>query len=218
MAANNLPTDCFFNAERHEYRIGTRIVPSCSTMLNTTGMVPHGFISADLLERKSELGRQVHLACHLHNLNQLGSYDPRVKPHLHAWMEFKDNCKRFSLISSEYQTVATIYGMPFGMQADVNALVDGLDTVIELKTGKVYPHHGIQLAGYAAGLPHPKYTDPKARFVARKRLVVELQANGKPDVHRYDEKSDFDTFISLLHLATWKSRFETVYRESKEKI
>lgn len=208
-----LPSGFSFNAERHEYKLGSTIVPSCTTMLSSNGMVPARFVQADVFERKTELGRQVHLACHLHNLGKLGTYDPKVKPHLHAWIEFKEHCKSFTLISSEYQTVAMIYGMPFGMQADVNAYVDGRDTVIELKIGKVYPHHGIQLAGYAAGLPHPKFTAPLARFTARKRIVVELQANSHPDVHEYEEKSDFDAFISMLHLSSWKRRFEVIYKE-----
>lgn len=208
-----LPTGFTFNAEKHEYRLGTTVVPNCTSMLSSSGMVPARFLQADLFERKTELGKQVHLACHLHNLNKLGTYDPAVKPHLHAWIEFKEHCKSFTLISSEYQTVATIAGMSYGMQPDVNAYVDGRDTVIELKTGKVYPHHGIQLAAYACGLPHPKYTAPLPRFINRKRIVVELQANGHPDVHEYEERSDFDAFISILHITTWKRRFEPIYKE-----
>lgn len=210
---NGLPTGFSFDAAKHEYRLGTQIVPSCTTMLSGSGMVPARFIQADIFERRTELGKQVHLACHLHNIDRLGTYDPRVKPHLHAWLEFKEHCKSFTIISSEYQTVATIAGMSFGMQPDVNAFVDGKDTIIELKIGKVYPHHALQLAGYAAGLPHPKYTAPLARFTARRRMVVELQANGHPDVHEYEARSDFDTFVSLLHIASWKRQFGNIYKE-----
>lgn len=210
---NALPTGFSFDVGKHEYRLGTTVVPSCTTILSSSGLVPSRYISADLFERRTELGKQVHLACHLHNVGKLGTYDPKVKPHLHAWITFKERCKSFTLISSEYQTVVTIAGMSYGMQPDVNAFVDGYDTVIELKIGKVYPHHAVQTAGYAAGLPHPKFTAPLGRFMARKRMVVELQANGLPDVHPHEQKSDFDVFMSLLYLETWKRRFEPIYKE-----
>lgn len=212
------PTVSFsFNADTHEYRLGANIVPACTSLLSQGGLVSFHHVSLDVLERKSELGREVHRACHLHNLNKLGSFDPLIKPHLHAWIHFKENCKRFVLISSEYQCVATVNGMHYGMQADTVALVDGYETVIELKIGKVYPHHGVQLAGYAAGLPHPKYTAPLARFMARKRMVVELRGNGHPKVHLFHQKSDYDykVFCSLLYTSTWKAQFEKVYREEK---
>lgn len=205
-----------FDVDTHEYRVtGGRLVPSCTSLLRSSGLVSLDHISRDLIERKSHLGREVHRACHLHNANNLGEYDPKIKPYLHAWMTFKENCKSFRMISSEYQCVATVNGMDYGMQSDVVAMIGGSEFVIELKTGKVFPHHGVQLAGYAAGLPHPKYTAPLARFTARKRIVVELRANGKPHVEPFDQKSDFEVFVSLLHMSTWKAQYEKVYREEK---
>jgi hypothetical protein len=205
-----------FDAEKHEYRLGSQVVPGCTGVLSSGGLVPYGFVSQDVLERKGELGREVHKACHLHNINKLGQCDPRVQPHLRAWIRFKEQCKSFRLISSEYQTVATVNGMHYGMQLDCNALVDGYDTVIELKIGQIYPHHAIQTAGYAAGLPHPKYTAPMARFMARKRMAVELRANGSsgsPKVYLFEQKSDYDVFLSLLHVTSWKQLHDQTYKE-----
>ena len=200
-----------FNAERHEYRLGHQVVPATTSVLSTGGLVAFNFVSLEVLERRSELGRAVHLACHLHNIGKLGDCDNRVRPYLKAWILFKEKCKNFRLISSEYQTVAFVNGMPYGMQCDWNASVDREDTVGELKIGSVYPHHGIQLAAYAAGLPHPKYEQPLARFMARKRIVVELGENGKPKVHRFEEKSDYEAFASSLYMASWKRRHGAVY-------
>lgn len=209
------PFNFTFNADRHEYRVGARVIPSCSSLLVSGGLVSFAHAAQDAVERKGELGREVHRACHLHNLGKLGEYDPRVKPRLHAWLSFKDHSKSFRLISTEYQCVAEINGMKYGMQSDTVAMVDGYETIIELKIGRVLPHHGIQLAGYAAGLPHPKYTAPLARFMSRKRMVVELRENGQPKVHLFEQKSDFDVFCSLLHLTTWKNLHEKVYREER---
>jgi hypothetical protein len=210
----NLAEGFTFNAESHEYRLGSNIVPACTQVISTGGLVDFRFVDRDVLERKSELGREVHHACHLHNLDKLGSYDPLIEPYLTAWIRFKKDLKSFRLISSEYQTVAFVNGMPFGMQLDCNAMVNGHDTIIELKIGEIYPHHAIQTAGYAAGMPHPKWSTPFARFVARKRIVVELRANGQPKIHVFENKSDFEVFASLLYVASWKRRHANVYKEN----
>jgi hypothetical protein len=205
-----------FNEEFHEYRVGSQVVPACTAVLADGGLVPRWYVSEDVLERKSALGREAHKACHLHNLEKLGEYDPRVKPYLRAWINFK-MATSFQLIASEFQTVATVNGMQFGMKLDCQALIDGAETIIELKCGAVYPHHGIQTAGYAAGLPHAKYTAPLARFMARKRIVVELRANGFPKVHRFEDRSDYEVFASLLYVTSWKRRHENVYVNQKLK-
>ena len=210
----NLAEGLTFDQARHEYRLGAHHVPACTSVIKSSGLVPHSFIALDELERKGELGRAVHKACHLDNIGKFGNCDERVKPHLEAAIKFKHNCKSFNLISSEYQTVAFVNGMPYGMQADVNARIDGDDTVIEWKIGEPKPHHGIQLAGYAAGLPHPKWNTPIARFMARKRIAVELRANGEPKVHPYNDKSDYEVFCSLLYLASWKGRYEKIYAQN----
>ena len=202
-----------FTEDNHEYRVGANVVPACTAVLAEGGLVPYRFVSEELLERKGELGKEVHRACHLHNVNHLGQYDPLVKPYLHAWIKFKEQCRTFKLIASEHQTVASLNGMQFGMKLDCNAFIDGADTIIELKTGAIWPHAGVQMAGYACGLPHPKYTSPMARFIARKRLVVELRDNGVPKVHVFEDKSDFEVFASLLHVASWKRRYGKIYQE-----
>lgn len=202
-----------FDATIHEYRVGSQVVPSVTHILSEGGLIAFRFVSEDILDRKSELGKEVHRACHLHNIQKLGQYDPRVAPHLHAWIKFKEQCRSFKLISSEFQTVALMNGMSYGMQLDCNAYIDGADTVIELKTGAVYPHHAVQTAGYAAGLPHPKYTSTMARFIARRRIAVELRANGVPKVHRFEAKGDYEVFGSLLHVTSWKRAHEKIYQE-----
>lgn len=211
--ANLLTTvDFTFNADRHEYAVAGKIVPGCTAVLASGGLIPFARAEADILERKSELGREVHRACHLHNLGTLGSYDKEVKPRLHAWIYFKEHCD-FRLLASEAQSIGYVNGMPFGFQLDCNALVDGRDTMIEWKIGQVYPHHGVQLAGQAAGHPHASINSPFARFVSRRRIVVELRENGFPKIHPFNERSDYETFAALLYVSAWKKRFKTTYEK-----
>jgi len=45
-----------FDPGAHEYSVGTRVVPACTWMLATGGLVPFARVNADVLERRSELG------------------------------------------------------------------------------------------------------------------------------------------------------------------
>lgn len=206
-------TEFTFNPERHEYAVAGKEVPGCTSVLASGGLVPYAMVAAETLERKGELGREVHKACHLHNINRLGSCDNAVGPYLESLIYFKRHLKSFELLSSEQQCIGWVNGMPYGMQIDCNAMVNGWDTIIEWKIGLVYPHHGVQLAGYAAGLPHSIRT-PFARFLYRKRMVVQLRESGIPKVHEeFVAKSDYETFAALLYVSAWKKRFKSTYEE-----
>ena len=183
-----------FNVERHEYSMSGKVVPGCTSVLASGGLVPYAMVSAEYLERRSELGREVHKACHLDNIGRLGSFDKAVGPHLEAWRFYKKHCRSCEILASEQQCIGYVNGMPYGMQIDTLALVDRYETMIELKIGEPYPHHGVQLAGQTAGFPHPKIQTPFARFIARKRIVVQLCEDGMPKVEPYDEKSDYEMF------------------------
>lgn len=207
--------DFTFDAETHTYRMSSGVaVPACTWILGSGGLIAYRYVAEEVLERKSELGREVHRACHLHNFGTLGEYDPVVKPYLHAWITFKDKTG-FVPVLSEYQTIGWVNGLPFGMQIDSAGILDGRDAIVELKTGEVYPHHGVQLAGYAAGLPHEKLKTPLARFMSRKRFVVQLRENGLPKVHEFNAHSDFEVFASLLYVSGWKKQFAKIYQGEK---
>jgi len=203
-----------FDETTHTYSIGNKTVPNCTSVVASGGLVPYRFVAEDLLERKRELGRETHLACHLHNLGKLGSYDPKIKSYLHAWIVFKEQTGYTPLLS-EYRTVAWVNGLPFGMTIDNSGMLKGKDTIVELKIGTVLPHHAVQLAGYAAGLPHPTLRTPFARFMARKRLIVELRSSGSPKVHACEGRGDYEVFAALLHVSSWRKQFSDVYKEEQ---
>jgi hypothetical protein len=71
----------------------------------------------------------------------------------------------------------------------------------------------VQLAGYAAGLPHAKYTTPLARFMKRKRYAVQLRESGTPKIIQFEQKSDYEVFASALYVTAWKRRNERAYKE-----
>lgn len=203
-----------FDENTHTYSVPERgMIPGCTRVLDHGGLVKFDFVAADILERKSELGREVHKACHLHNLKKSFTCDPAVLGYLNSWME---TARRLQLVVrlSEDQSIASVHGMEYGMQVDVEGLVQHEETIVDYKIGDVRPHHEIQLAGYAAGLYHPRLETPLGRFRMRKRIIVQLKDDGTlGKIHRCEDKSDFDTFTSALYTTYWKMKHEKFYRE-----
>jgi len=211
---NRYELDAFaFDPDKHEYSLNGRIIPSCSGVISSALQFLSPYIAEDVLEKRSELGREVHKACHLHNISKFGGCDDRVRPYLDAWIRFKEQTG-YKPILSEFQQIGHLNAMTFGMQIDNFGFLKKDETLAELKIGKVYPHHGVQLAGYAAGLAHDRLATALARFMVRKRMVVQLGADGFPKVTVFGQRSDFDVFASLLHASTWKMQFNSVYREN----
>lgn len=203
-----------FDPESHTYLVGGIPTPSCTGVLKSSGFVPPAFLDQDMLERRSELGRAVHKACDLCNREKEFTCDPAVRGYLNSWIETKRRLA-LDLKLSEFQQIGEINGMLYGMQLDALALVGHEEHVIELKIGPIFPHHGLQLAGYAAGLYHPRFETALARFRVRKRIALQLNEHGLLAIlHRFDEKSDFDVFTSMLHSMHWKKKHEKFYKGS----
>ena len=203
-----------FDEDSHIYQVESRgRVPGCTRVLDQGGLVSFEHVDRDILERKSELGREVHKACHLYNQKKAFTCDVQVRGYLNSWIETV-RMLRFVPRQSEFRQIASVNGMLFGMQIDAEGLVLNEDTIIDLKIGQVCPHHGIQLAGYAAGLYHPRLETPLGRFRTRKRIVTQLQEDGSlAKIRRFENKSDFDVFVSALYTTYWKMQNETFYRE-----
>ena len=192
-----------FNPESHEYLFEGRPIPSCTGILQDAGLVSFEHVAEDLLEWKSDLGREVHKARHLHDEGRLLSYDPQIGNYLIAWTAFRSESGFIPELSEHWQG-AEINAMRYGMKLDVCGKLKGISTILDVKTGEIYPHHSIQLAGYAAGLAHAIYSTPLSRFYARKRAIVQLRSDGSYRLKYLEDRRDFEVFVSALHIASWK--------------
>lgn len=205
-----------FDEEKHLYRLADgRVIPGHTRVLDLGGLVSYGAIEPDILERKAAIGREAHKACLYHDQNKLMRCDPRVEGYLFAWRDFRKTTG-FVPFLCEYRDVYILNGLPFGMQIDRLGRYPGekQETVIELKTcATVMPHHGVQLAAQAGGVKNDVVVHPLARFLMRKRQVVQLRENGKWKVHKFEEESDFQMFEHALETTYWKMRHEKFYTE-----
>lgn len=205
-----------FDEEKHLYRLEDgSIIPGHTRVLDLGGLVPYKDIEPDILERKSAIGREAHYACLLNDQAKRFTYDPRVEGYLEAWRDFRKT-SGFVPTLCEHRDVYSIHGYWFGMQIDRIGKFPGdkHETVIELKTcSVVMPHHGVQLAAQAGGVVAGGIATPLARFLIRKRMVVQLRDNGKWRKHNFDDRGDFDQFLHSLATAYWKMKHQKFYSE-----
>lgn len=106
----------------------------------------------------------------------------------------------------EFQCVSEIDGMKVGMCPDREGFVFGRLSIVDLKISRQAERwHGLQLAGYALGLPHKLFATSMGRFMARDRYIAKLDENGgKAKLIPYRMRGDADVFKSALALSHWK--------------
>lgn len=190
----------------HTYLLNGREIPGCTRCLDHSGLVDFSMVRADILEKKSRLGQEVHRVIQYYCENDLDmdSVADEAMPYLQSWIKVQEHTK-FVPRLIECQTMACLEGMPYGMRVDLAGMFMGEDSVLDWKTGKAQWYHGVQLAGYSIGLAHQSLSTTMAKFASRKRYVVELRADGQmAKVIPYRNMRDYRTFASALEITSRK--------------
>lgn len=187
-----------FEEQGHVYRHPETkaVVPSVTQILAANGLVNYNGVRKSVLEHKADLGTEVHFCCALVDKGEdLADYqiDERVLPYVDAYMEFKRLMKWQPFIVQPEPMIAEVCGMLCGFQPDAVGMVDGAETILELKTISVVgPALQIQLAGYDSCMGSPR----------RKRMAVQLLPDEKFKIHEFNDSSDYGVFQAALAL-TW---------------
>jgi hypothetical protein len=175
-----------FDATRHEYRYGGRVVPSVTQIL---GMLnDFSMVDPDKLARAAQFGRHVHAAIDLDNQGTLDeeTLDPELLPYLTQWRRFLEETG-FVVTMSEQRVYHK--RLQYAGTLDVAGTWMDEDWVCDVKSGWVPKSVGPQLAAYQQALPNR----PK------RRLCVQLSAE-KYTLHECKKLSDFTTFQSCLNI------------------
>lgn len=214
-----------FDEDEHVYTIKKtgEEVPSCSRILDIGGFDSYANVRADILERKSAIGREVHRATVLYDRGVLdwSSVDRRVVGYVRSYVRF-GQATGFRPTAMEVRSVVDVDGRKYGLTIDRMGLTKsrirrgGFDTVVELKT-TVSParRHHLQTAGYAIGYPKRGFATPLARFYSRRRIIVYLKPKGDPDIVEANCREDYFVFMSLLTISEYKLRHEPIERAPK---
>jgi|SRR5690554_2443358 len=187
-----------FNAERHEYRVHGRIIPSVTQVLKPLNDLSH--IPAHILNAKAELGTEVHKACELINEHggvDYGSLTERAAPYVEQYERFLAQ-SGFEPVLSERRVYSAKYG--FAGTLDLWGYLHGKAALIDLKnTVTIAPVCGPQSAAYELALAEQDGLETEERYV--------LQL--KPDDYRLvpmNAADDRRTFLAALHIHFWINR------------
>lgn len=191
-----------FDEAAHVYRDDNgMVVPSVTQCLKAVGLISFDGINPAILERKRQLGTLVHKVTELYDRGEdLADYEipDQVMEYARGYFTFCTDCNFVPSIV-EARQLASLYGMPFGMQPDRVGEINGVPHILELKCGaQKHPAWGAQLAGYGAGLYGPR------RSLARVALQLGPQFPRGYKLHPYDDPTDFRAWDSALFLTHWQ--------------
>lgn len=194
-----------FQEASHVYYVDGREIPGVTRCLDHAGLVDFRFVREEILARRSALGTEVHKAVELWYQNDLDmkSVSKEATGYLESFIEFAKTTE-FLASLVEFQTVGAANQLEYGMKLDLAGRFpkSSRTAIIDLKTGAQYWWHGIQLAGYAAGLPNLERDTPLGRFLSRDRFALHLHPDGSlAKLIPYADNNDFWTFISALTIS-----------------
>ena len=160
-----------------------------SEVLAIAGLTDPSFFT----DRGSERGTAAHATCALDDIGDLDetSVDPIVAPYLAAWRKFRSEMKP-EILAVEEPVESVAMGFCTG-GIDRRVMLDGRETILDIKTGSPLPEHAIQLAAYCLLFP---------RIMARG--CVYLRDDGSYQIRMFHDRKDFAVFKAALTVAAWK--------------
>jgi hypothetical protein len=187
-----------FNAEKHEYKINGKDVPSVTQVLSLAGEFKN--INKEILSKAARFGTAVHKATELYDLGTLNleKLDPALMPYLEAWKKFLVETN-FKVRDIEYM-VGTSQGYA-GTIDRIGYFNDEL-TILDIKSGSTLPRTTpLQLSAYAAA-----YNETHNDWI-KQRISVHLKPL-KYSIKRYSNIADFTMFLNFLSVYKWSYCYE----------
>lgn len=195
-----------FEQSTHTYRLGARVLPSVTQIIERAGIKSQFGIDPEVLARKAALGTLVH-----DFTAQLDRHEATVadcdgwpeEGYIRAWAEFREK-SGFEPLLIEHAFAHQQGGMWYAGTLDRLGKIGGGEAVVDLKTG-AGPERwwGLQLAAYSLAMQ--TWPEPSRALRNRRRLAVQLSPEGDFKVHEYREPMDTHAFLGALAIETWRS-------------
>ena len=188
-----------YNDERHEYKIRGIVVPSVTQVI--APLSPDFlYVDADVLERASNFGRAVHLACEQDDNDELDdeALDAPLLPYLAAWRLFKTQCE---VVVLENERIVASDVLRVAGRLDRIAEIQGRCAVIDIKTCTTLSRvTGVQLAGYEELARHSCVLGNKLKV---RRFAVQLKGDCTYQLKEYKNRDDVTAFAACTQLFHW---------------
>lgn len=178
-----------FNAEKHEYKLGDRILPSVTSILKDLGLIN----DAHFTEYATDRGSKVHRACLYYDEGNLDndSLDHELEGYLDAYCKFKRNFPSFRYITMEtpfHDEQLGFAGTPDRTGETLNEVF-----VLDIKTSSTPLRWiGLQLAAYMMLTKCP---------IA---YSLRLSPKGKWALDSWNDPNSMRAWKSALNLYNWK--------------
>lgn len=186
-----------FNSVEHRYSYDGVPVPGVTSVLQAAGLLDFGGASPEAMAFAGARGTAAHTACELDDKNDLveESVQDEILGYLTAWRKFRAETG-FVPETIEERVYHERY--KYAGTLDRIGVFQGVESLIDLKTGTPQRATGVQLAGYAMAV------DLKSGH-RLPRYAIHLQQDGNYKLIRYTNPSDFAVFIAALTLYNWKA-------------
>jgi hypothetical protein len=123
----------------------------------------------------------------------LSTVHPEIMPSIEAFLDFQQHTG-FRPTHSEYKVWNPIYQVATRIDL-MGELPDGVEVIIELKSGACAKPTAIQTAGQDSLLGAQR---------TRQRFGLSIPKTGKPKVVPYTDRDDYSIWISAMNIAIWK--------------
>lgn len=184
----------------HTYWLGNRRIPSVSEIISP--VCNFDGVPVEVLERKSEIGKAVHLLAEWHDKGikiDKASIDKCVEPYFKAWKLFAKDMKPKWGVIEEMRHSDHGFAGTVDRVGEVKLLGPG-EWIIDIKTvATVSPATGLQTAAYS------KLWGGIYGSITR-RAAVQLKKDGTYRVVQFSDPHDWPTFLGLLTTHKWRMK------------
>jgi len=177
-----------FNEENHWYELDGQYVPSVTQVLKDQGFIDDQWFT----EYGKTRGKFVHKIIEWHVKGELdnSTVDDNLLGYLDAWVQFVKDTGFVSLYTEKPFASLThkFAGIP-----DCVGSMNGMDAVLDIKSGAIGPATSLQLAGYEILI------DSRLN-----RFALQLKEDGKYSLKEFKARTDRGVFLSAVSCWWWK--------------
>jgi hypothetical protein len=187
-----------FNDEKHIYKLDGLVIPSVTQIMHGSGLVDLEWISQEILDNTSDLGKKVHKTTELYDKETLDVkvLHPTLKNYLDGWIKFRKDFN-FTPAEIELQLFHELY--KYAGRIDRIGLIGKELTLLDIKSGTKQKSHQIQTMGYKLLYDQNK----KKPEQIKRRMIVYLSEEGyKTEQHNND--TDRNIFLAALTISNYK--------------
>lgn len=189
-----------FDPAKHEYRLGSRLLPGFSQIRIACG-INHRYGSELESQMAMDRGKAVHRCTELYDQGKIvwSTVKDEIYGYLMAWIKFREETGYIPNMKFRetpmYHPLYLYATIPDCGDGKFSATKGGGTALVEIKTGAKEDWHTLQTAAQELILPKRKN---------KKRIVVYLEDDGtyKADVHA--DPMDSRVFLSLIVEFNWR--------------